>query len=91
MKNLNEFKAFRADKDSNAVLKNCASFVEHLKFIFDKSLEMEEVPNEWREANVTQIFKKGSRMARSNYRPVLVTSSICKFLELIIKDKIMKI
>ena len=78
IKNLNEFKAFGADKVSNAVLKNCAeSFVEPLKLIFDKSIKMGEVPNEWRKANVTLIFKKGSRMEKSNYRPVSLTSRIC--------------
>ena len=52
---------------SNAVLKNCAqSFVKPLKVIFDKSLKTGEVPKEWKEANVAPLFKKGSRLKRSN-------------------------
>ena len=35
-------------------------------------------------------FKKGSRLEKSNYRPVSLTSTICKILESIIRDKIMK-
>ena len=85
IQNLNEFKAFGVDKVSNAVLKNCAeSFVEPLKLIFDKSLKLGEVPKEWKGANVTPIFKKGSKLERSNYRPVSLTSTICKILESII-------
>ena len=91
IKNLNEFKVFGVDKVSNSVLKNCArSFVKPLKLIFDKSLNAGEVPKEWGEANVTPIFKKGSKLFAANYRPVSLTSSICKLLESIVRDNIMK-
>ena len=91
IKNLNEFKAFGVDGVSNAVLKNCAeSFAKPLKIIFDKSLKTGEVPKEWKEANVTPLFKKGDKLERSNYRPVSLTSTVCKVLESIIRDKIMK-
>ena len=83
IKNLNEFKAFGVDKVSNSVLKNCVrSFVKPLKLMFDKSLNTGEVPKEWGEANVTPIFKKGSKL----YRPVSLTSSICKLLESIVRE-----
>ena len=49
-----------------------------------------EVPIEWREANVTPLFKKGSKLIRSNYRPVSLTSVICKILESIVRDHIIK-
>ena len=91
IKNLNEFKAFGVDKVSNSVLKNCArSFVKPLKLIVDKSLNTVEVPKEWGEANVTPIFKKGSKLFAANYRPVSLTSSVCKLLESIVRDNIMK-
>ena len=61
-----------------------------MKLIIDKSLKTGEVPREWKEANVTPLFKKGSRLERSNYRPVSLTSTICKILESIIRDKVMK-
>jgi hypothetical protein len=57
--------------------------------IFNKSLETGEVPADWKEANVTPIFKKGSRAAPVNYRPVSLTSVSFKLLESIIKDRIM--
>ena len=49
-----------------------------------------EVPIEWREANVTPLFKKGSKLIRSNYRPVSLTLVICKILESIVRDHIIK-
>ena len=44
---------------------------------------MEEgvVPEDWRQARVVPIFKKGSRSKASNYRPVSVTSVPCKVME----------
>ena len=42
------------------------------------------VPFEWKEANIMPLFKKGLR--NKNYRPVSLTSVICKLLERSIKD-----
>ena len=47
------------------------------------------VPLEWKEANVIPLFKKGSRNKSVKYRPVSLTSVICKLLESIIRDHIM--
>ena len=41
---------------------------------------------EWKEANIIPLFKKGSRNKSVNYRPVSLTSVICKLLETIIRD-----
>ena len=59
-----------------------------LAHIFQQSLDTGEVPEEWRIANVTPIHKKGDRTEPSNYRPVSLTSQVCKVLESIVKDKI---
>ena len=37
-------------------------------------------------ANITPLFKKGLRNKSHNYRPVSLTSLICKLLERLIKD-----
>ena len=47
------------------------------------------VPGDWRIANVTSIFKKGDRTDASNYRPISLTSILCKMLESLIRDAIM--
>ena len=44
------------------------------------------VPSEWKEANVTPLFKKGSRNKSENHRPVSLTSIVCKLLETLIRD-----
>ena len=48
------------------------------------SLQEGIVPLEWKEANIIPLFKKGSRNKSVNYRPVSLTSVICKVLEQII-------
>ena len=54
-------------------------------------METGEVPEQWREANVTAIFKKkGSRSEPGNYRPVSLTSQIGKIFERLIRDRIGK-
>ena len=53
-----------------------------------KTLEEGSVPDDWRTANVTPIFKKGARHSPANYRPVSLTSVCCKMLEAIIKDEV---
>ena len=55
-----------------------------LELIFKMSLELGECPSDWRSANVTPIHKKGDRTDHGNYRPVSLTSQVCKVLESII-------
>ena len=42
----------------------------------------------WKAAEVTAIFKKGDKTNPTKYRPVSLTSIICKNLESLITDKI---
>jgi hypothetical protein len=60
-----------------------------LLYIFKKSMENGRVPNDWRKANVTAIFKKGDKASPCNYRPVSLTSQVCKVLESLIRDSIL--
>ena len=59
-----------------------------LSIIFCRSVSQNEIPEDWKRANVVPIFKKGERGKVENYRPVSLTSLICKVLESIIKDRI---
>ena len=54
--------------------------------LFNLSLEEGIVPLEWKEANITPLFKKGSRNKPENYRPVSLTSVVWKLLETLIRD-----
>ena len=52
--------------------------------IFRRSMEESVIPEEWKRANVTAIFKKGVKWDPANYRPVSLTSQIGKIMERII-------
>ncbi len=54
--------------------------------IFETSLQTKTVPDEWKRANVSAIFKKGDRKVAGNYRPVSLTSVIGKILESLQRD-----
>ena len=56
-----------------------------LDIIFQFSLETMSLPNIWKTANVSNIFKKGDRSDPSNYRPISLTCVACKIVESIIK------
>ena len=60
-----------------------------LAHVFNMSLQEGIVPLEWKEANIIPLFKKGPRNKSVHYRPVSLTSVICKLLETIIMDYIM--
>ena len=49
-----------------------------LAHVFNMSLQEGIVPLECKEANIIPLFKKGSRNKSVNYRPVSLTSVICK-------------
>jgi hypothetical protein len=57
-----------------------------LTIIFQRSIQEGEIPEDWKSANVTPIFKKGSKSDAGNYRPVSLTSVCCKILEAILRD-----
>ena len=60
-----------------------------IAMLLNQSLKEGKLPRDWKNANVTPIFKKGAKSQPANYRPISLTSIICKFLESFIKDSIM--
>ncbi len=62
----------------------------HFVEIFNRSLQTGEVPRDWREPNVTPVFKKGDRTNPGNYRPISLTSIVGKILEGIVVDSIVE-
>ena len=58
--------------------------------VFNLSLGEGIVPPEWKEAHITPLFKKGSRNKPDNYRPVSLTSVVCKLLETLIRGQMME-
>ena len=64
------------------LLKECAEdLAPILAIIFNKSLQTGTVPEDWKTANVSAVFKKGQRYDPANYHPVSSTCLCCKMLE----------
>ena len=82
---INTSKASGPDNLPNMYLKMCAQqLAPALALIFTKSLTSGQLPEDWRNANVVPIFKKGNVHLAENYRPVSLTSVISKLLEHIV-------
>jgi hypothetical protein len=61
-----------------------------LAIIFSTFMAEGSVSPDWNLANVTPIFKKGSKGDPANYRPVSLTLVCCKVMESIIRDTIVE-
>ena len=61
-----------------------------ITLIFRASLKLRELPDQWKHASVYAIFKKGTKTKPKNYRPVSLTSIICKTFESLIRDHIIE-
>ena len=59
-----------------------------LSILFSRSMEESKIPNEWRDATVIPLFKKGSKADPGNYRPVSLTSVTGKLMERLIKSRL---
>ena len=72
------------------LLKECATqLATPFKLMFDLTLKEGKVPSEWKEAEITAIYKKkGSKKNPSNYRPISLTAVACKIMEKIIKKQL---
>ena len=57
--------------------------------IFSKSFSEGDLPQDWKDAIITPLHKKGEKEFASNYRPISLTSIVCKVMESIIKDDIL--
>ena len=64
---------------------------EPLQIIFSSTIAESELPEDWKEATVTALFKKGDQKKVENFRPVSLTCIACKVLESIIRDDIISL
>ena len=60
-----------------------------LTLLFNKTLETGDIPTDWKRANISSIFKKGAKKRAENYRPISLTSIVCKLMEKFIKQAIL--
>ena len=84
-------KASDPDGLNASMLKECSNDISSiLALIYNESLAQGDVPGEWRQANVSQVFKKGEQYDAANYRPVSLTCTCCKTQEHILVSNINK-
>ena len=88
---LNIHKAPGPDGLNARVLKECSNEISPiLALIFNESLARGDVPDEWRQANVSPVYKKGEKYYAANYRSVSLTCICCKIPEHILVSNINK-
>jgi len=60
-----------------------------LALLLRKTLDEGVVPRDWKEAKIIiPIHKVGHRNTASNYRPISLTSQLCKVFEAISRDEV---
>ena len=83
--NINTSKAAGPDQIPNVILKECAKeLAPGITKLFQLSVDTGTLPSDWKNAHVTPVYKKGDVHAAGNYRPVSLTSVLCKQLEHIV-------
>ena len=91
LNNLDATKSPGPDETHPRILKEAASSIAPaLAILFNSTLKQHKVPDDWKTALITAIFKKGDKSDPGNYRPVSLTCIICKVLEAIIYDHIVQ-
>ena len=84
-------KATGPDTIPAQILRECSEELAlFLTIVFNRTLQTGRIPEDWKQANVSAVFKKGQRYDPANYRPVSLTFLCCKMLEHIITKSIMK-
>ena len=88
LEKLNIYKSMGPDGIHPRLLKELAiPLSKPLAKIFNKSLMECQLPDDWKQATVSAIYKKGSRNKAGNYRPVSLTCILCKVMEGCIRDQ----
>jgi len=91
LSDLDVHKSMGPDGMHPGVLRELADVIaEPLSIIFERSWRTREVPEDWRKAIATPIFKKGKKEDPGNYRPVSLTSTQGKVMEQLILEVIIK-
>lgn len=85
---LNPSKSPGPDGIHPRILKELADeFSGLLCFLFNKSLEDGVLPNDWKLADISALYKGGDKKKPVNYRPVSLTSVVCKVMEGLIRQE----
>ncbi len=89
LSNLKPHKASGPDSISARLLKEIAhQLAPVLNLLFQNSIDQGTLPDDWKHTIINLIFKKGERSKASNYRPISLTSIVCKSVEYILHSNI---
>ena len=89
LKMLKSGKAPGPDGVPTNLVKDAATFIaKPLAMIFNASLAKGIVPDVWKLAKITPIFKTGARNEKNNYRPISVLSVFAKLFEKVVHDQL---
>ena len=93
LKNLDASKSPGPDEILPVFLKSCCNELSPILCdLFNFFVQKGKVPKAWKEANVVPIYKGGVKPKDDvgSYRPVSLTSVLCKVIEKLISIRIMK-
>jgi len=90
LQNLKPTSSAGPDQIPNLLLKSLAFELSHpLCHIFDMSFKCQQLPQVWKHAFVTPVFKNGTTCEANNYRPISLTSTCCRVMERIINKQLL--
>ena len=58
--------------------------IQPLHMLFNTSFSLARLPKDWKISKIVALHKKGNKNEPSNYRPVSLTSIVCKIMKSII-------
>jgi hypothetical protein len=91
LSSLNPHSAPGPDQIHPLILRNLAEVIAlPITQLFRLSLNEGRLPDDWKTAIVKPMYKGGPRHASENYRPISLTSVLCKSMERLVKTGIRK-
>ena len=88
---LSPFKASGPDDIPNRLLKELSTeLAPAMTALFNQSLQTGQLPQEWKLANVSPIYKKEDKHIAANYRPISLTCVCSKLLEHIVVSHLLR-
>ena len=84
-------KSVGCDGISSYILKICGfEIVKSITYIINKSICEGKVPERWKVAKITPLFKKGDKSNPDHYRPISLLPCVSKVLERVIQRQLVK-
>ena len=90
LKNINVNKSLGPDDIHPRILHELADILSApITILFNRSIQGEELPDDWKLQFVSPIYKKGQRSLAENYRPISLTCILCKILESMVRTEVL--